>query len=151
MNYPLFGWLCEHLAPPLLGTDLPVRTEKPTNHRYVSSTDGLVAASNARAASIPAIKGCNSGPGIHRWLSVQTQQCRRVCTRVHLPTNICYFLFYILNSPVFYNSTPLVPEGTEHRLGGLHPGAPSLFPSLTARVCLRHTVPVGTGRPVRGR
>ena len=48
-------------------------------------------------------------------------------TYVHLLTNICYF-YFILNSPVSYNLTPLVPEGTEHRLGGLHPGAPSLFP-----------------------
>ena len=47
---------------------------------------------------------------------------------VHLPTNICYFILFFLNSPVSYNLTPLVPEGTEHRLGGLHPGAPSLFP-----------------------
>ena len=63
---------------------------------------------------------------------------------------ICY-LYFILNSPVFYNLTPLVPEGTEHRLGGLHPGAPPLFSSVAARVRPRHTVPVGTGRPVRGR
>ena len=68
-----------------------------------------------------------------------------------LLTNICYFYFYILNSPVSFNLTPLVPEGTEHRLGGLHPGAPPLFSSVAARVRPRHTVPIGTGRPVRGR
>ena len=39
-------------------------------------------------------------------------------------TLICYFTY--LNSPVFYGPTPIVPEGAEHRLGGLHPGAPSL-------------------------
>ena len=39
------------------------------------------------------------------------------------------FLFYILGSLVSFNLTPLVPGGTEHRLGGLHPGAP-FFVSL---------------------
>ena len=39
-------------------------------------------------------------------------------------TLICYFTY--LNSPVFFGPTPIVPEGAEHRLGGLHPGAPYL-------------------------
>ena len=51
---------------------------------------------------------------------------------VHLPTNICYlFYFLLLNSPVSFNPTPLVLEGMEHWLWGLHPGAPSLFPFLS--------------------
>ena len=61
------------------------------------------------------------------------------------------FILYFELTCFSYNLTPLVPEGTEHRLGGLHPGAPSVFSSVAARVRPRHTVPVGTGRPVRGR
>ena len=47
---------------------------------------------------------------------------------IHCPLIFVIFILYFELTCFSYNLTPLVPEGTEHRLGGLHPGAPSLFP-----------------------
>ena len=56
---------------------------------------------------------------------------------------------------VFFGPTPVVPEGAEHRLGGLHPGAPFLASLPAAARAFAPSIlclsPVGTGRPSRTR
>ena len=87
------------------------------------SSREFMSGNNIRWVSVDGFRGAW---GTMESAAPYTKRLIPISIYVHLLTNICYF-YFLLNSPVSYNLTPLVPEGTEHRLGGLHPGAPSLF------------------------